>query len=600
MQKSSLMGKLHQKKSDLTLYGVYGVLLMAAVLSPLFLGRYYIGILALICVYGILSVGFNIAYGFCGMMTFSAGAIFGVSAYTCGMLIVLCNVPRPLAMLCGVLAAGLISFLISLASYKVSGTYLTLVSYGLLEIIQRLIIEGYDYTGGTSGLHVEKWSLFGSTLDRNKMFYILLAFFILSLVVQRNIKKSQWGRDFISVKDNQIAASGLGICPPRMRVIGFLISALITGVAGVLYVSYTSFISPETFGFNTSVLILLMVLAGGKGTLMGPIVGTIVIYLVPMALNDYPDAKQLFYGAMLIILIQVCPKGICGVIMDKFKYKFKKTTGVIVGQYTEECDFSKYNLTDSTEEDVLKVKGLTKQYGGLAACSDIDLTVRRGTIHALIGPNGAGKTTFINNITGIENPTSGEVIYEGEKITGKKTWDIARLGVSRTYQHVRLMPSLSVLDNVVVGARLNRNYSFFDAVFVTPLKRRIDRENYKDAVECLNLIGLGDKLNDKPDSLSSGQQKLLELCRALVVKPKFMVLDEPCAGLTETETEQFAMIMKKIRDTGISMLLVEHHMNLIMDVSDYITVIDHGKKIAEGLPKDVIHDPVVRMSYLGE
>lgn len=587
-----------QKKYSLILRSFYSILLLFAIIAPLIVGRYYVSVLTLICIYAILSVGFNIAYGFCGMMTFSAGAIFGFGAYTCGILISLANMPTLLAMLCGVISSGLISFLISLASYKVSGTYLTLVSYGLLEVFQRVVIELYEYTGGTSGLHIPKWEMFGNVLSKNAMFYIILGVLVFVLIIQRNIYKSQWGRDFISIKDNQVAASGVGICPPRMRVIGFLIASLITGIAGVLYVNYTAFISPETFSFNTSVLILLMVLAGGKGTLTGPIVGAIVIYCVPMLFNEYPDVKQLFYGGMLIVLIQIMPKGICGIIK---KYcKEIENHAIEDDNKTAEQIFKNYHVDSEIHDDVMRIKGLTKSFIGLEACSNLDMVINKGTVHALIGPNGAGKTTFINNVTGIDFPTSGSVFYNGQQIIGKKTWDIAGLGISRTYQHVQLMNNLSVLDNIVMGARMKRNYFLFDALLQTKKKRKIDEENYKDAMECLSLVGLADKANHVPDSLSSGQQKLLEICRALVAKPQFMLLDEPCAGLTETETKQFADIIRKIRDVGITILLVEHHMSIIAEVSDYVTVIDHGIKIFEGIPSEALTAPIVKKSYLGE
>ena len=601
MRRFSPTEKPLQKKYKSALCIAYILTAILCLLLPQFIGTYYKGILSLICIYVILSVGFNIAFGFCGVMTFASGALFGVGAYVSAMLVTAAEMPLAVSMLCGTIAAGIVGFTISLSAYKVSGTYLTLVSYGLLEIFQRIIIEAYDYTGGTSGYHVAKWTMFGANVSRNAKFYILFVVAVLALILQRNVYKSQWGRDFIAIKDNEIAATGVGICPQRLRTVGFLISSLVTGFAGALYASYAGFISPETFSFNTSVMILLMVLVGGKGTLSGPIIGAALIYTVPLLLNDYPDIKQLSYGLMLIVLMQVMPMGICGIIKSRCK-EIDNNEVVQNRETAGELDFSKYNVPVDPDSDdvVLKVTGLTKQYGGLTACNSLDMEIKRGTIHALIGPNGAGKTTTINNLTGVEFPTSGTAYFDGKLITGMKTWDIAKLGISRTYQHVRLMPTLSVLDNIVMGARMAQHYSLFDALFQTKKKHKIDKENYLEAMECLELIGLGDKADEKPDNLSSGQQKLLELCRALVVKPKLLVLDEPCAGLTETETEQFAHIMKKIRETGISMLLVEHHMSLIMDVSDYITVIDHGTKIAEGLPAEIAANPIVRKSYLGE
>ena len=253
-----------------------------------------------------------------------------------------------------------------------------------------------------------------------------------------------------------------------------------------------------------------------------------------------------------------------------------------------------------SEQYVLETRNLVKEFKGFVAVDDVNLKVQKGHIHALIGPNGAGKTTCVNNITGLEKPTSGEIWFKGENVTGMKTYNLVEKGMTRTYQHVLLFNSMSVIDNVATGSRLDKFYGLFHALFQTGKKHRMDREAYIEAQECLQLLGIGDKSNDMPDSMSAGQQKLMEIGRALIAKPDLLLLDEPCAGLTDSETEQFAEMMKKIRNTGISILLIEHHMNLVMDVSDWVTVIDYGVKIAEGTPEKVSKEPAVRKAYLGE
>lgn len=600
MQISSHTAQALQKKYKAGLYVIWGVVLAFFLAAPTIVGKYYVGFMTLMFLYCILAIGYNIASGFCGVTTFATGALYACGAYVSGILITTYQVPFLAAALIATIVAGLLSFVISLSAYKVSGTYLTLVSYGLLEVVNRIIIEWYDVTGGSSGFHISKWSIFGMNISRNAKYYIILVAMVICFALQNNIRKSQWGRDFLALKDDGIAASMLGINVSKTRTIGFLISALIAGLAGALYASYSNFIAPESFGFNTSVMILLMVITGGSGTLTGPILGAAIIHFLPQLFNNYADLKQLVYGAMLIVLVQVMPKGIIGYV----KARFAELEYNLIGEKMDKdqkLDFSKYgNYDEGGLEDILIVEGLTKQYGGLTAVGDLSFKVKKGSIHALIGPNGAGKTTTVNNMTGIEIPTSGKVYLNGQLITGKKSHEIAHLGISRTYQHVRLIKSLSVLDNVVMGTRLARNYGLFSAIFRGRKMKEVDRENYIEAQECLELIGLGDKANEMPQNLSSGQQKLLEICRALVVKPKLLILDEPCAGLTESETEQFAVIMEKIKETGISILFIEHHMSIVMGVSDMITVIDHGVKIAEGKPKEIAENPHVRKAYLGE
>ncbi|MDR7855332.1 branched-chain amino acid ABC transporter ATP-binding protein/permease [Tissierella sp.] len=599
MQESSIAAKSKQKKYSAVLYVLWTAFVVFSLLAPAFIGRYYVGYILVIFVYCILAIGFNIASGFCGITTFSTGAIYAAGAYTSAIMYTSLGLPFIVSALIGSLVAGIVSFVISLSAYKVNGIYLSLVSFGVIEVVLQILSQS-NFTGGSQGFRVAKWVFFGTPVSLNAKYYVTFAMVVIVFIIQKNLRKSLWGRDFLAMKDDEIAASGVGINFRKTRVIGFFISSAISGFAGVFYATYMGYISPDSFGFGLSIMILLMVITGGSGTLSGPIVGAVLITVVPELFNANPEMKVIFYGAMLIIITQVMPKGIVGIIKERFKEIENNRYIDKIDPYAE-IDFSKYAVKSEREdEDVLVVKGLTKQYGGLTAVNNLDLTVKRGTIHALIGPNGAGKSTCINNMTGIEEPTSGEVWFNGENVTGMESYNLVEKGMTRTYQHVRLFNSMSVIDNVTTGSRFDKHYGLFHALFQTGKKHRLDREAYADAQECLQLLGIEDKANESPDSMSAGQQKLMEIGRALVAKPDLLLLDEPCAGLTEVETEQFAEMIKKIRNTGISILLIEHHMNLVMEVSDWITVIDHGVKIAEGTPEKVSKEPVVRTAYLGE
>jgi len=600
VQNSSIRAAALRKKYNSLLTVFWFVLLAVGIVAPFIINSYLVGVLCIIYLYMMLSISLNISSGFCGVTTFATGALYGMGAYMSAFMLTKYGVPFFPSLLVGTISAGVIGLIISGSAYKVSGTYLTLVSYGMLQVFNRIVVNYYEYTGGSSGFHVERWKIFGMALSKTHKYYFLLAVVVIFFLLQKNLYKSQWGRDFLAIKNNPIAASGLGINVGKTRIIGFMISSLMAGCAGALYGSYASFISPESFTFQISIMILLMIIVGGRGTLTGPIIGTLIIYIVPEIFNEWPNVKQIVYGALLIVFVQLLPQGLCGVVKRRFPevaYN-KEIEGKPVAEHMN-LDAYQVNAEDPNE-DILVAKGLTKKYGGLVALNNLDMTIKRGTIHALIGPNGAGKTTCVNNMTGIEAPTSGTVTYKGKDITGINSSKLAYLGVTRTYQHVRLFEDMSVIDNVVTGARLSRFYGLGHALFSTKKRKKTDKESYLEAQECLENLGLGTKSNEFPGNMSAGQQKLLEIARAFVAKPELLILDEPCAGLTETETAEFATLMKEIRKTGISILLIEHHMSLVMDVSDYITVIDHGTKIGEGTPAVVSADPVVRKAYLGE
>lgn len=574
-------------------------LLFTCLAFPFMAGNYFLRFAIILFIYIILSIGYDISSGYCGMLTLSAAAIFGVGAYASAITITTLKMPFLVGMLVAMVATGLISLLISLPAHKVKGHYLAMISLGILEVVQRILNEWSSLTQGAAGFFLPKWSIFGMELSNYAKYYVIFFFLILIMLFEWGLIKSHWGRDFIAVKDDEVAASGVGINNRNFKIIALLISSMVIGVAGSLYASYSEFISPDTFGFYLTIFILLTVVIGGTGTLSGPAIGVTVVMIIPEFFNASPDLKQIVFGGLLIILTQVMPDGIVG--------KIKKHFGAIEDNRHIEnlsdrmpISFEKYKVSADGPENILEVKNLTRRFGGLTAVGNLDFEIKRGTVHSLIGPNGAGKTTTVNMITGIDKPSEGSAILIGEDITGMEPFVSVKRGIARTYQHVRLFKDLRVIDNVAMGGRIYYTYSMAGAIFHSRKKRQEEKEAYLEAYDCLRLMGLDSKSNFAPGSLSAGQQKLLEIARALCERPKLMVLDEPCAGLNETEVAELSEIIKKIRDVGITVLMIEHHMSIVMGISDYITVIDYGKKIAEGTPAEVSVDPLVRKAYLGE
>lgn len=604
MQDVSVKQNPAQKKYSLIYRALLLIGLGVAFIFPHFSNNYNISFYSMIFLQAIIAIGYNIVSGYAGMTNFASAALYGASAYASAILISRYHMPFFVGMLGAIAAATVVGMVISLSASKVKGLYLTLVSMGVLEVVQRILIEWSTMTGGAAGFPVPpatkmKWEILPGIILKQRMhtYYVIFAFLIIAIIIQRNVIKSQWGRSFISIANNELAAAGVGVPFRQYRVVAFFLNALLAGIAGSIYSSYQGYISPDTFNFNFTVFILLSVIVGGSGTLSGPVVGVFIATIIPDLFKSSADLKQIAYGLLLIILSQVLPGGIVGLIKRRC-HEIDDNTYIVGETPSSEIDIHIDNTGKS--ENILEVTNLTRRFGGLTAVDSLNMTVKRGSIHSLIGPNGAGKTTTVNMITCIDGASEGDVIFNGESIIGTPVEKLVLKGVSRTYQHVRLFSKLSVLENVAMGTRLHHRYSLASAIFRTPTMRKKEKQSFKDALDYLGLIDLADKANIEPDSLSSGQQKLLELARALCMKPEFLVLDEPCAGLTETETAEFAELIKRIRDSGITVLLIEHHMSLVMDISDYITVLEYGKKISEGTPAQVSADPEVRRAYLGE
>ena len=599
---SRLVKKLPQLNSRTISYLLYAVIFIITATVPLFAGQYYARYITVMFITIIVSIGYNISSGYGGLVHFASAAMYAAGAYGAAVMMFRYDMPFSVGILVGILAACFVSLFVSIPAFRVSGHYLALISLGLVEIVQKILVEWKGVTAGPAGMYIPTVSIFGSPLTWMGKYYLIFTVLIIGLIVQRSISKSYLGRAFLSIKNDAIAATSAGVNVKLYMVLAILISGIFAGAAGALYAGYSGYISPDTFGFDYTVYILLVVVIGGSGTLAGPIVGAIILMVLPELFKTSPDIKLFFYGLLLIVITILMPDGIMGKL-KKYLAAFNKEKVPASNDVKKHFDLDSYSLDEKStghkSEYILELNALSKYFGGLAAVSDLNLKIKPGEIYSLIGPNGAGKSTTINMITGMDRATTGDVIFGNQNLKPIEPYKISGMGISRTFQHVRLFSKMTVLENVMVGKHLAFRYGIVGTLLRTPKMHHQEALNKGRALAYLDTIGLLDKAYEEASSLSYGQQKLLDLARALSMEPKLLLLDEPCAGLNEAEINYFANLIKRIRNSGITILLIEHHMKLVMDISDRIVVLEYGKKIAEGNPKEIQNNSVVREAYLG-
>ncbi len=546
---------------------------------------YYLNILMQAATYAIAVSGLVVVLGYCGQISIAQAAFFGIGAYGVAIGTVDFGMGFFPAMALGVGASAILGVILGFGSLRLGGHYLAMVTISFQQIMTLFATNWIGFTHGPDGIRdIPRPSLLGISFANGHAFLALcFVCLVLATLAIWRLKTGRLGRAMQAVRDNELAAGTCGINVFAIKVTAFGISAVMGGIGGALFAGGFQYISPDQFSFGESIVLLTMALLGGVQSPFGSLVGTMVLVILPEWLRFLKQIYLAVYGAAVILIMVFLPDGLWGLMLARVIKRSKPIEGTVAPLPLLS------ERGKETAEIVLKIEGLAKHFGGVKALDGIDLNVRRGSVHALIGPNGSGKSTFVNVVTGLYKPTFGKVTFAGQDITHAAPHMRNRAGLARTFQNIRVFRGMSVLENVMVGAERPGNDIAENPADV------VDR-----ALAALEFVGLRGDAHRQVAALSYGHQRYVEIARALAASPQTVLLDEPAAGLNLTEKHELGELLRRLKGHGMTILIIDHDMNLVEQVADHITVLNFGRRIADGRPADVLANPDVIAAYLGE
>ncbi len=570
-------------------------MLAFAVVLPFVANDYWVLIGTRAAVYWVLVAGLNLVVGFGGQLAIGYVALLTLGAYTASIL-VLGNLGPPwpvyaaLAASCVVGAA--VGVIIGLPSLRLRSFYFAMTTLGFATIVTQCVLAWTSVTGGGIGVPgpALPWP-FASTAGLYALCLIVAA---LCTWMTSNIAHSRFGRALVAIRDAEVAAEAIGISKPALLMSVFLFSGAIAGLAGALFATLQSYITPDAFTFDLTILFFIAILVGGRGSIIGPLLGTIILTVLPEFAAPLVAWSTFLYAVLLLVIVLAIPGGIADVL-DFANRKPLESDRAIVPQ----PDLLTAVLNAKSAHDPIILSGVALAFGGVHAIDGLRLEIRPGQIHGLIGPNGSGKTTTLNVISGYNRPDTGQIMLGSHNLAHGAPQTRAGLGIARTFQTPRLIGEASVLQNVMVGGTIDGTATFFESLLCLPRHRHDEKALRREAELALRIVGLESLAAVRADRLQHSELRFMEVARALMLHPRFLLLDEPAAGLAAAEILRLGELIKEISRCGTGVLLVEHHADLIFDICDHVTVLNLGRELAAGTPTEIRAHKEVVSAYLG-
>ena len=580
---------------------VFIVAIVFAFAAGSVLPDFYVSVLNYVALYGLVTLGIVLLTGIAGITSFGQAAFVGIGAYASAVVSAKFGVSPWLGLLLGLALTTISALVIGWVTLRLSGHYLPLgtIAWG---VSLYYLLGNIEFFGGHTGLTgIPAISIAGYPLDTGrKLYFLIWTVLLVAMVLVANMLDSRPGRAMRALKTAAGTAESVGVNTTRTKMLVFLYAALLASISGWLYAHLLRFVNPTPFSLTMGIEYLFMAVVGGASSVWGALIGAGIItvlkeYLqvvLPQWIGRSGNYEIIVFGGLIILLLQFNRERGLTALMGKWLRP--------VPVPAPELTANSASLTKrigSGQSPVTEVSGIRKQFGGLTAISDLSFDIRRAELLALIGPNGAGKTTLFNILSGALQPNGGAVTFNGELITGMPPYVIARKGVARTFQHVQIVKDMSVLENTMLGAH-NRGSCGTIAAAVK-LNRQEEEALRNEALRCLERVGLSGVRHEMADSLALGQQRILEIARALCADPELLLLDEPAAGLRYAEKQNLAELLNRLKSEGMSILLVEHDMEFVMNIADRIVVMNFGQKLSEGAPSVIRSDDRVIEAYLG-